>query len=140
MALQEQVSAVEHMETCGHWLVVAYALRIVAFYDVGEFIGKSNTMLVDNLEIADYVDFNIRGNHGNAIECRLREKYIGHLYYALLSHSLAVEVISDSHTALEALDAKQIHHLKQCLGWNMVDNSTVFKSGNGKFFLIAVHK
>ena len=139
MASQRGVAAVDNMEVCAHRLVVADALRVVAFHDVDEAVAQFDGVLLDHLVVANDVDDGIRRDDGDAVERLLGQFDVGEFDEAFFAHATAVEVVADGDVVLQLVESQQVHHLEERATGNMVDDDAVFQCGNGHFFLIVVH-
>ena len=134
MALEHYIIATfYHMEVGIDRLIVGDTLGVSAFHDAYDVVGKSDGVLINYFVSADNVDFGVRRDKGDAVECLFGEEHVGNFDNAFFPALLAVEIEANSHTACEILDTKQIHHLKKRLGGNMVDNRSIFEGSNSQF-------
>ena len=74
--------------------MVCYALRVFAFCDSYDFLRHHEALLLDNLEVADYIDCGLRRDQCEFVELFVLEEFIGNLDDALLAIDLAGKIDS----------------------------------------------
>ena len=100
------------MEMSAHRLVVSDTLRVAALHDAIDVVGKFHFVLFDHFVVLNDVDYSIRCNDSDAVECSFREFYIGNLDDAFFSILLAVEVETYSYAVVDSFNSEQIDNFE----------------------------
>lgn len=130
MTSDDTILFVYHMKACGHRLVVRDAFGVGASHYATQLVGQTDFPLFYHLIIADDVQFHIRSHHGNAVYLFVAEKLAGNFDDALCAQFLAFEVETDGDVIAHVFQSQQGDYGEQLFGRNMVDNGSVFQSGN----------
>jgi hypothetical protein len=89
------------MKMSRHWLVVGYAVEIVALYDVVKFVGHLYLSLFNNIIVFYSVQYDIGGYYRDFAHLIVGEEAVGNLYKSLCAELLAFKVVSDGHVAAD---------------------------------------